>query len=208
MQLFTRQATLARDQIADGMAYAVEIAGYVSKKTGLEVGTWATVYGGPLGSISWSARVDSQAAMGAANDTLQADAGFQEQVAANGHRFEGPLEDAIGEFVTITGDGTVRDYAAITTAQCAGGKIADAMAWGVDITQYSAKLTSTDSALVRGIYGPFATLVWIALFDSLEEVDAADAARSNDPSYLERLDQAGDLFVPGSATQRLIRRLS
>jgi len=209
MHLFTRQATLARDQIQDGMAYAVEIAGYVSKKTGLEVNPWATVYGGPLGSVSWSARVDSQAAMGAATETLAADAGFQKQVAANGHLFDGTLEDSIGEFVALSGEpGPSRKYAGIVTAQCAGGKIADAMAWGVDIMQLSAKLTGSDHALVRPLYGPFATLVWIALFDTLEEADAVETARASDPSYLERLDQGGDLFVPGSATQRLIRRLS
>lgn len=209
MQLFTRQATLARDQIQDGMAYAVEIAQYVSKKTGLEVNTWTTVYGGQLGSVSWSARVDSQAAMGAATDILAADSGFQERVAANSHRFDGPLEDSIGEFVAFSGDGgPVRQYASIATAQCAGGKIADAMAWGVDVMQHVAKSTGSDGALVRGIYGPFATLVWISLYDTLEEVDAADRATSSDPTYLERLDQGGDLFLPGSASQRLIRRLS
>ena len=209
MHLFTRQATLARDQIEDGMAYAVEIAGYVTKKTGLDVNPWTTVYGGQLGSVSWSARVDSQAAMGAATDELANDAGFQKQVAANSHRFDGPLEDSIGEFVALSGDGgPVRQYASIVTAQCAGGKIADAMAWGVDMMQLSAKLTGSDGALVRPIYGPFATLVWIGLFDTLEEADAAETARSGDPSYLERLDQGGDLFLPGSASQRLIRRLS
>jgi hypothetical protein len=209
MHLFTRQATLARDQIQDGIAYAVDIAAYVSEKTGLEVNAWTTVYGGPLGSVSWSSRVDSQAAMGAATDALVADAGFQERVAANVHRFDGPLEDSIGEFVALTGEpGPVRQYAGIVTAQCAAGKIADAMAWGVDIMQLSAKLTGTDHALVRPLYGPFATLVWIALFDTLEEADLLETARASDPTYLERLDQGGDLFVPGSATQRLIRRLS
>jgi hypothetical protein len=209
MHLFTRQATLVPDQIQDGAVYAAEMAGYVSSKTGLEVNAWATVYGAPLGSVSWSARVDSQAAMGAANDTLLADAGFQERLAANRHRFAVAPEDSIGEFVALTGEpGPVRQYAGIVTAQCAAGKIADAMAWGVDIMQLSAKLTGADHALVRPLYGPFASLVWIALFDTLEDADALETARSSDPSYLERLDQGGDLFVPGSATQRLIRRLS
>jgi hypothetical protein len=209
MHLFTRQATLAADEIQDGMAYAVEVAGYVGKKTGLEVNAWSTVYGAPLGSVSWSARVDSQAAMGAAQETLVTDPGFQERLAANRHRFDGAPEDSIGEFVALSGEpGPVRQYAGIVTAQCAGGKIAEAMAWGVDIMQLSAKLTGADHALVRPLYGPFATLVWIALFDSLDEADAIETARSSDPTYLERLDQSGDLFVPGSATQRLIRRLS
>ena len=208
MHLFTRQATLARDQIQDGLAYAADVAQYVGKKTGLEVNAWAALYGAPLGTVSWSARVDSQAAMGAASATLLGDAGYQERLAANLHRFDGAAEDAIGEFVAFAGEGAPRSYVSIVTAQCALGKIADAMAWGVDIMQHAAKLTGADSSLVRGLYGPFGTLVWIATYDSLADVDKAGVALSSDTTYLERLDQGGDFFVPGTGTQRLIQRLT
>lgn len=208
MHLFTRQAMFARDQIADGLAYAVDIAQYVGKTTGLEVNAWAALYGAPLGTVSWSARVDSQAAMGAASATLLADAGYQKRLAANLHRFDGHAEDLIGEVVAVSGDASPSQYVTIVTAQCALGKIADSMAWGVDIMQHAAKLSGAASTLVRGLYGPFGTLVWLATYDSLEQVDKAGAALSSDPAYLERLDQGGDLFVPGSGTQRLIQRLS
>ena len=209
MHLFTRQATLGRDHVQDGLGYAVEIAQYVSEKTSLEVIPWATVYGAPIGSVSWSARVESQAAMGAAQDALLADPGFQERVTRNAQLFVGLPEDSIGEFVGFSGAGdTVRQYASIVTAQCAAGKVTDAMAWGVDMMQYAGKLTGLDTSIVRGLYGPFATLVWISLADTLEQVDAANAAMSGDPTYLERLDQAGDLFLPGSGAQLLIRRLA
>jgi hypothetical protein len=70
------------------------------------------------------------------------------------------------------------------------------------------KLTGLDTSLARGIYGPWATLVWISLADTLEEADSADAAMSSDPSYLECVDQGGELFIPGTASQRLVRRLA
>jgi hypothetical protein len=209
MNLFTRQATLAPEHLQEGLAYTVEIAQYVSEKTALDVIPWTTMFGAPLGSVSWSARVDSQAALGAVQDTLAADSTFQARVKDASRFFTGSPEDAIGQFVAFSGTGgEIRQYASIVTAQCAAGKVAEAMAWGVDMMQYVGKLTGLDSSIVRGIYGPFATLVWISLADSLDEVDAADAAMSSDPSYLERLDQAGDLFQPGSAQQRLIRRLA
>ena len=66
MHLFTRKGRFAPDQVEDGLVYAAEIAQYVSQKTGLEVVPWATLYGEPVGTVSWSARVESQAAMGAA----------------------------------------------------------------------------------------------------------------------------------------------
>ncbi len=210
MHLFTRQATLTPGTIPDGMAYAVEIAQYVSEKTGLEVIPWSVVYGAPLGTVSWSARVESQATMGAAQETLTADPEFLKRTTANAHRFEVSPEDNIGQILaTASGSGNVStgSFVTIVRAQCAGGKIAEGMSWGVDMMEHVAKLTGAESAIVRGIYGEFSTLIWISRFDSLDAVDAADAALSTDPTYLERLDQGGDLFLPGSASQRLIRRL-
>ena len=76
----------------------------MSETTSLEVIPWTTVYGAAIGSVSWSSRVESQAAMGAAQDALSADPGFQERVAAQSHLFVGLAEDAIGEFVGFSGD--------------------------------------------------------------------------------------------------------
>ena len=209
MNLFTRVATLAPEHFQDGLAYAPDVAKYVSKKTGLEVNAWGSVYGAPVGTVSWSARVESQAAMGDAQDALATDPGFQKLVQENAHLFTGSMEDTIGQFVAMEGTGDeVPQYAAIVTAQCAPGRITEAMAWGVDIMHYASKLTGLDGALVRGIYGPFATLAWISLAGTLEQADAADAAMSTDPTYIERIDQGGELFIPGTASQRLIRRLA
>jgi hypothetical protein len=208
MHIFTRQGRFAPDQVVEGLVYAVEIAQHVSQQTGLEVIPWTVLYGAPIGTVSWSARVESQAAMGEAGARLQADPGYREKVAANAHRFDGPVEDQLGQVLAASGERPAApQHAVITTAECAGGKLADATAWGVDIMQYSAKLSGAASYVCRGVYGEFGKLVWIALFDSLDQVDAADAATSTDPGYLEQLDQAGDLFRPGSVTQRLIQRI-
>jgi hypothetical protein len=208
MHLFTRQGRFAPDQVEEGLVYAAALAQYVNQKTGLEVIPWTALYGAPVGTVSWSARVESQAAMGAAGAKLQADTGYRERVSANAHRFEGPVDDALGQILAFSGERPAApQLATITIAECAGGRLADATAWGVDIMQYSAKVTGAAASVGRGIYGSFGTLVWIALYESLDEVDAADAATSTDPGYLERLDQAGDFFRPGSATQRLIQRI-
>lgn len=209
MHLFTRQATLAREHVVEGRAYAVEIAQYMSEKTGLEVIPWAVVYGAPVGSVSWSTRVDSQAAMGAAQEMLAGDDGFLERSKANARLFTGPAENTIGEFLASSG-GTVSvgRFATVVIAQCAGGKIGEAMSWGIDMMEHVAKVTGAESSFVRGIYGPFGTLVWVSRFDTMEALDAANAALTTDSTYLERLDQGGDLFVPGSASERLIQRLS
>jgi hypothetical protein len=209
MNLFTRTRTIDPEHMQEALEFSVEIAQYVTDTTHLKVIPWISVYGDPVGTVSFSARVESLAAMGAAQETLATDAGFQQRLREQGTRyFSGPTQDVIAQFVDMAGTApNTGKFASIVTAQCAGGKIAEAMAWGVDIMNHVAKVADMDVALVRGLYGPWATLGWISVVDSLDKVDSVEAATSTDPTYIETIDQAGDLFVPGSAQQRLVRRL-
>jgi len=188
----------------------VEIAAYTSQVSGLEVLPWVPVYGEPAGTVVFSARVDSLAAMGAVEEKLLADPGYLQRVAvANGRFYTAPVTDQITEFVGMAGSGGgARQFATIITAQAAPGKIAESMAWAVDMMNEVSKLTHQDVVLVRGLYGPWATLGWITGADSLADIDAAGAALSADPGYVDKLDQGGHLFVTGSASSRLIRRLA
>lgn len=210
MHLFSRTATIDPEHTEHALEFCVEIAGYVSKATGLEVVPWMTLYGAPVGTVSWSCRVDSLAAMGAAQDKLAADSSYMKKVAkASDDLFDGPTEDTIGQFVAMVGSGKeIPQYATVVNAQCANGRIADAMAWGVDMTTRVNKLTGLDGSFVRGLYGPWASVAWISLADSLDAIEAGEAATAGDDGYLEQIDAGGDLFTPGSATQRLIRRLA
>jgi hypothetical protein len=210
MHLFTRTRTIDPAHAGEAHAFAIDMAQFASATTGLEVIPWATVYGGPVGTVSYSARVDSQAAVGSALATLVADAGYQQRIAASvGHLFTGAVEDAIAELVSVArSGGNTGSFVSIVSAQCAPGRMAEAMAWGVDILSHHSKVTDLDGAFVRGLYGPWATVGWISLADSWEDIDASTAALAADASYLERIDDAGQLFLSGSASQRLLRRLS
>lgn len=210
MKLFTRMRTIDPEHMQEALTCAVEIAQYVSETTHLQVIPWISVYGAPVGTVSYTTRVESLAAMGVAQETLAADAGYQQRLRDQvGRCFQGPTEDVIAQFVDMAGTASnTGRYASVVTAQCAGGKIAEAMAWGVDIMNHVAKVAEMDVALVRGLYGPWATLGWVSVVDTLEEVDAAEAATTNDPTYIDSIDQAGELFVPGSVHQRLLRRLA
>ncbi|HEX6658771.1 MAG TPA: hypothetical protein VF065_11845 [Ilumatobacter sp.] len=210
MHLFTRTRTINIEHADDAHRFAVEMGQYASATTGLEIVPWTTVYGGAAGTVSYRARVDSQNTMAAALATLAADPGYQHRLSKSvGHLFTGPVDDAIGEIVSFVGSGgNVSNLASITTAQCAPGRTAEAMAWGVDILSHASKLTGLDGALVRGLYGPWATLAWISLADTWDEVDASTAALFSDATYLERIDDAGELLLAGTVSRQLLRRLS
>ena len=199
MLLWTRTRQIDGLQWPDWCVSAVDFAQHAAEATGLEVAAWAGVYGVPLRTVVYSAPVESQSAMAVALTTL----------AGSGSTLEGgPGEDAVAELVSTAGAGaTTARLASVVLAQCAPGRIAEATAWGVDVLSHASKATGLDGLFLRSLYGPWASLVWIALAESMEEVDDSAAALAADPTYLERIDDAGPLFIPGSASQRLLRRL-
>jgi hypothetical protein len=209
MHLFTRTRTINASHADDAHAVAIEMARYATATTGLEVIPWAIVYGGPVGTVSFSAGVDSQGAVGTALDTLAADDGDSQRLADSASRvFTGPVEDAIGEIVSIVGSSGNRGaLASVTTARCAPGRTAEAMAWAIDILSHASKVTGLDGALVRSLYGPWATVAWIRVADTWEDIDASTVALAADSSYVERIDDGEALLLAGSVSRRLHRRL-
>lgn len=209
MYLFTRTTTARPERAADAAAWSVDVAAQVRRITGLEVRAWSVLYGAPLTTVTWTCAADSHAEMGAMGEKLQADPGYLARLPEAADLFEGAPTDRLLEVLATVGE--VRDdvrYASVVSAQCAGGQIAAALAWGVEIFEHVGSVTGRDGAFVRSMYGPWATLGWISLGASLEEVDAAEAAMAGDASYVTRIDQAGELFVPGSAESRLSQRLT
>lgn len=209
MNLISRSLAVSPENADGGYAVSVEIAGYISKNHGVAVTPWTTVYGAPLGIVTFSCRVDSLAAMGKLDADLAADKAYIDVVATAAGQLVGPIQDTAAQFVAMSGEPNLAGkYAGIVSAQAAGGKIAESMGWGIDILNHVTSVTGVGGSFVRSLFGDWGRVSWIALYDSLEELDAAEAKQSSDAAYIEKLDRAGDLFVEGSATQILLRRLS
>ena len=208
MYLFARTSTAKPDRVLEALAFATEIGAKVTSITGIEVRTWSAVYGAPINTISWTTRVDSQAAMGEAGEKLLADPGYLDSVAQASELFDGAPEDMLADIVAMAGNGGHSgEIASIVSAQVAGGKIAESMAWGVDMLNHVAGITGRDGLFTRSMYGPWASVGWISLANTMDEVDAATAAMASDPEYLTKVDSGSDLFLPGSGHQVLSRRI-
>lgn len=208
MNLFIRTNTAAPDKLPDAVGFASEIATYVTTETGTEVTAWSVVHGEPLGTISWSVLVESQAAMAELGDRLLADEKYLELVAGASELFVGLPQDRMSGLIASVGTETSGEYVNAISAQCAAGHIADAMTWGVDMMNHVASVTGLSVSFWRSLYGPWATVAWVSLAESAAQVDAAQEALAADPTYVERLDAGGALFQPGSATSRLSRRIA
>ena len=85
--------------------------------------------------------------------------------------------------------------ATVITATPAEGKIASALAWGVEVTTLFSNITGTPASFFADAYGPFGQLTWMATHADLAAADAAEAALQANPDYLRSIDGAGDLLV-------------
>lgn len=210
MKLFSRRIQLVGPP-AETMAYATDMCAYVNDKVGREVALWSAVFGAPLGSMMFAMRVEGVADLAAVSEGLLADPEYHARIAA-GAAFSGaPAEDAIG--TPIRGElgdqhPPVGTYASVTTAQIANGKYADAFGWAVEVAAHVESTTGTPTMVLSSQYGPFGTVNWIAAGGDAAAVDAANAALMGDADYMTMLGAAGDLFVPGSGQQALIRRVA
>ncbi len=206
MNLFTRTRTADLGRAPDAMAFSVDIAQVVTKVTGVEILTWSTLFGDPLGTISWSCRVGSLAELTAMTATLNANASYLDKVQEGQDLFQGPMQDQISEIVSVVGTATPGRYTTVISAQCAPGRIGEAMAWAVEAEEESCRLTGLDGIVVRGLYGPFASVGWITPAATIEDVQKGDTAFA-DPAFAKSIDGAGELFLPGVTHTRLIERL-
>jgi hypothetical protein len=60
----------------------------------------------------------------------------------------------------------------------------------------------------RELAGDFGTVVWIATMPDMASLDTANEALAKDPRYLAKLDEMGDIFLPGSGATSIRRRIA
>jgi len=192
--------------------WALEITEAVNARTHLNASLWQGVFGGPVGTLAWSALVDNLTSLEAATDSLSGDANYLSLAAKARDWTATPPEDFLLRMVHSAGGDYVRPdvgaYAEGTVAVPAEGKLAKAGAFGVEIADIHSKLTHSSVLFCTSEYGAFGEMRWLALYDSAAAVDAAAEAIAKDDDYAARLDAAGGLFVEGLARRTLARRIA
>jgi len=211
MIIFQRLATFEGppEEIAP---WALEITEAVNQRTHLNVSLWQGMFGGPAGTLAWSALVDNLTVLEAATDSLAADAAYLSLLSKARDWTRTPPEDFLLRVVHTAGGDYVRPdvgaYAEGTVAVPADGKLAEAGAFGVDIADTHAKLTHSSVLFCTSEYGAFGEMRWLSLYDSAAAVDTAAEAIAKDQDYAAKLTAAGGLFVEGLARRTLARRIA
>ena len=199
MLLYSRLVTLTGSprQI---MPWATEITAYVNAHTDLDVSLWAVDYGYPIGTLAWSARLESQAALVAATGPLLADDGYLDLLEAAATLIAAPGQDSLRDLVygTPSEPPPLGSIARLTTATAEVDRIGDAMGWAVEIAQYVEGVMDSPVSVFTEMFGGMGRIVWIGSQSTIVAAESAAAKMVGDTGYLSRMVSSKGLFIPGS----------
>jgi len=211
MYLYSRTVQLTGDP-RKSIPIAMGMAELVNKKSDLQVSLWRTVLGAPVGTMGYSAFVQSHAELDAAVSSLLADQEYLERVAEIQQYIAAPPEDQLVEILHNAGReyrrAEVGGIVNLVTAQVANARFGAAMKWSIEMAELVAEITGNPNIFGRSVAGAFGTVGWITAVADMAAVDAANEALNKDPRYLAKLDEMSDVFVPGSGHTSLLRRMA
>lgn len=210
MYLFTRLATLRGDQ-RRAMAWAVEIKGYVDAHSDHDLMLWRADFGYPVGTVSWSAWVESHADLNAGFASLMTDDGYFEMLAKGRDFLTAPAEDFLRQALhggPAQEAPPIGAVTTVTTAVVAGGKYDDGVAWGIDMAQLVEEITKLPTFFLLDTYGTFGQVTWLSGAPDLASADVAAGAVNTNDKYMKALGDVGELFVPGSGRRGLATRVA
>ena len=185
MLLFSRVVTLTGSP-RRALPWAMEITSYVNAHSTLPFTCWSGSFGYPLGTMAWSAMVESQAQLAEATGGLLADEGYLDLLDAAADLVTTPGQDLLRQVVYGTpGDPPpIGAVAAITTATAVVDRMADALGWAVQIAQYVEGVIGTPVGVLTDSFGTMGGIAWIGLQPDLPAAEAAGAKMRGDAGYL------------------------
>jgi hypothetical protein len=199
MLMFSRTATLTGSP-RKSIPWAMAITDYVNTHGTLPVSCWSGTFGGPVGTVIWACRAESQAQLAAALTTLATDSGYLDLVEQAAEFITTPGQDALREVVYGTAGNAplLGSVARVSTALAAVDRFADAVAWSVEIAVHIEGVTGVPVRVAVDKFGPMGGISWLSVVPDMAAADTADGKLAADPSYLGRLAATSGLFIPGS----------
>ena len=207
--LFTRSVRVSGN-LVDSMAWSAKITEKVNQIAEIRVSLWTPVMSPQINTLNWTAVVDDLAALTATDEKLMADSGYLELVAEGAQYNAGSgVDDQIIQLVHAESDGVkTAEYAATVRAVLAPGSFRDGIALGVEIAQLAKSLTGRPTSFGASATGAYGEVCWISLYDSIEQLQAAEEAINANADFLELIDdKASKAYLPGEAQQTISRKV-
>lgn len=209
MLLFSRIVTLVGSP-RKVMPWVADITSYVNANSDLQTACWTSNFGYPLGTIAWSAIVESQAALAASTSSLLTQDGYLDRLEAAADLVPTPGQDVLRQLVhgTPSDPPPLGAVANITAATAVADRMADAVGWSIEIAQHASETIGSPVAFFTDVFGTMGGVAWIAVAADAAAADAAQAALAADAGYLKRITGSKDLFIPGSGHVSQVTRIA
>lgn len=192
-----------------GLGFAVDIAEEVERASGVPLSVWTVLYGRPMGTVSWSAQLDSFVDLATFSSKLAESSSHMEKVqAAAGLWIPGSFEDRLANVVHTAGAPGSVDCVSSLTAVAAPGRMGDATAFGAEVSDHVAALTGCSLTFCVDAFADMGQVTWFVGYADAAAVDTAQAAIAADAGYQERVNATADLFIAGTPTRTLAQRIS
>ncbi len=206
MYLASRAVRLV--DLTNSIPWAIELT-QVIQAQGAPTTLWSGMAGTPVGSVVWSTAVASVAEYVAFGDSVTSNPDYLRLVQQAGG-FVGDVQpDGLDEVIhgELTGETQVGTIASVVNANAVGGKWSAAGAWAIGTADLVVEITGVPLIVTTGSAGVMGSFGWISVVNDPADVDAAGAKLAADPRYMQMLDTAGGLFLPGT-TRVLARRIA
>ena len=83
-----------------------------------------------------------------------------------------------------------------------------ALSWAVSLADYAANLGGVPMAVVTSNFGQFGAVSWISYGQSVAQLEQSQEKTNSDPGYLQRIADSAGLFIPGSGSGVLSRKIA
>ena len=209
--LFTRPLRLAPGNLLDSMTWSAKITEKVNAISEVPVSLWTTVFSPKLGTLSWTVVVEELAQLEALDQKLVADSGYT-ALADEGARYtsDSGIDDSLTSIIHADPDAATgeRQYAGVVEAVLAPGYAVRGIELGVEIAQRAKKITGRPTSFGSLQTGAYGGVRWIAMYDSVDQVQKAEGALAADKGFAELLDKdASKAYLASGSTQTMYRRV-
>jgi hypothetical protein len=209
MYLFTRRIVVSPAHVRAGMAHAIAMTEYVNQKTNLEVSLFQVLQGAPLGTLMFAYRTESFASSLESVDGLVGSDEYLAKIEDGAGYFVGNAEDRLARILHIAGEVAGPPAAAsVVSAVVEVPQVAKAMAWSLELADYTADLSGVPVALLVSDFGQYGTVSWLSYGQSVAQLEQAQEKTNSDPGFLQRLSDSQGFFVPGSGSGALSRKVA
>lgn len=211
MYLFSQQLQVRGDP-RKTVPWAMALAALVNRKTALQGSLWVGQAGVPVGSLAFTAFVQSRTEIGAADEQLRNDDEYLDLVMEGQPHVVSAPENSLLEIVHTAGNeyrrAEVGSVVAIISAEVRPGNYMAAGQWSIEMADLVTEITGFSTLFARNVAGSFGGVEWIQAAPDSGAMEAAEESINKDGRYLAKLDQISGLFVEGSGRRVLARRIA